>query len=178
MSAGERWSRRGFIGGCALLATPFLARAQFSDYFLTIKRETNLSTVLDLNDCVKGRLFVGPTYYHGPQNAIAGAEFCDTLELPWRNNLDEISCCPPGEHKAFIRTDGTLGWRVELADVVARDNIQIHIGNSPRDIAGCILPGRWSPSRACFVQASGASIAALKMMMGSAHRPVYVKIVA
>lgn len=170
--------RRALLLGAASLAAPAVARAQFSDFFLTIKRETNLATVLSINDCVKGRLFIGRDFYQNPLNAIAGAEFCDTLELPWRNNEDDISCCPPGDHKAFVRTAGPLGWRVELVDVFARDNIQIHIGNSPRDIAGCILTGRWSKTRACFVQGSGATISVLKSMMGADQRPVYVKIVA
>ncbi|WP_412034429.1 DUF5675 family protein [Rhizobium beringeri] len=171
--------RRLFILTAAASATfPSRSWSQLAPFDLTIKRETNLATVTSVNDCVKGRLFIGQKFYNSPDTAIAGLEFCDTLELPWRNNLNEISCCKPGDYQGKIRTDGHLGWRIEVSGAIARDNIQIHIGNSPKDTVGCIMLGRWSNTQSCFVNGSGGSLAALRLTMQSEQRPIQIKVVA
>lgn len=64
-----------------------------------------------------------------------------SLELPDKDNQQYISSIPKGTYSANIRTDGSLGWRVELQDVPGRDNVQIHVGNYTRQIKGCILIG-------------------------------------
>ena len=67
-----------------------------------------------------------------------------TLELPWRDNLKNVSCIPPGIYDAFKRISPKRGTEViELIDVPNRGNIQIHPGNCYTDILGCILPGRF-----------------------------------
>lgn len=48
---------------------------------------------------------------------------------------------PAGTYRAHTRTDGHLGWRIELEGVPGRTNIQIHRGNYPGDTTGCILVG-------------------------------------
>lgn len=48
---------------------------------------------------------------------------------------------PAGTYQAHTRTDGHLGWRIELEGVPGRTNIQIHRGNYPSDTTGCILVG-------------------------------------
>ncbi|HYC30130.1 MAG TPA: DUF5675 family protein, partial [Chitinophagaceae bacterium] len=63
------------------------------------------------------------------------------LELPDVINKQYISSIPKGVYPAFIRTDGTKGWRIELEDVPNRTNIQIHVGNYTSNIDGCILIG-------------------------------------
>jgi hypothetical protein len=80
------------------------------------------------NDSTLGRLSVG-----GFQ--------CFTLELPWRDNLPEVSCIPPGTYKAFKRKSPKNGLCVEFRDVPKRSNIQIHSGNYTRQILGCVLVG-------------------------------------
>lgn len=72
---------------------------------------------------------------------VNGEELCYTLELPWKDNKKNVSCIPTGTYGGFIRTDGTRGWRIELKAVPGRGNIQIHVGNYPSDILGCILVG-------------------------------------
>ncbi|MBB3311257.1 hypothetical protein FHT78_003001 [Rhizobium sp. BK196] len=172
-------SRRSFILASAASST-FASQAfsQLAPFYLTIKRETNFATVTSLNDCVKGRLFIGENYYSSPNVAVPGLELCNTLELPWRSNLNEISCCKPGAYDGRIRKDGHLRWRIELAGALARDNIQIHIGNSPRDTVGCIMLGRWSNTQSCFVTNSGSAIGSLRMMLQSEQRPIRIKIVS
>lgn len=64
------------------------------------------------------------------------------LELPDKDNAKNVSSIPRGVYSAFIRTDGKRGWRLELINVPNnRTNIQIHAGNRPKEIQGCILVG-------------------------------------
>ena len=70
-----------------------------------------------------------------------GTFLCYSLELPWKDNAKDVSCVPSGHYSGFVRTDGTRGWRIELKAVPKRGNIQIHVGNYPSDILGCVLVG-------------------------------------
>ena len=67
---------------------------------------------------------------------------CFTLELPWRNNQDDVSCIPAGEYEYFYRISGRNGKVLELVNVESREHIQFHAGNYHFQILGCILPGR------------------------------------
>jgi len=73
--------------------------------------------------------------------------FCVTLELPWRDNERNISCIPEGIYTCNLRMSPKRKREVyELVGVPGRDLIQIHTGNKPSDIAGCILVGeKWEP---------------------------------
>lgn len=66
-----------------------------------------------------------------------------TVEKPWRHNQAHISCIPEGVYKATRYHSPTPGrgevW--QLNDVPGRSNIQIHIGNTERDVIGCISLG-------------------------------------
>lgn len=73
--------------------------------------------------------------------AVDGEVICYSLELPWRSNQPNISCVPAGIYQAYVRSDGALGWRLEMYHVPSRTNIQIHIGNYTSDITGCTLVG-------------------------------------
>jgi hypothetical protein len=67
---------------------------------------------------------------------------CLTLEKPWLENAHNVSCIPPGTYAAFRRSSPKRGYDVfELAHVPGRSNIELHIGNLPRDSEGCILLG-------------------------------------
>jgi hypothetical protein len=101
---------------------------------------------------------------------VAGSEVAKTLELPWRNNEEDISQIPPGSYPAYIRSDGLLGWRVELRDVPDRDNVQLHIGNYSRQTKGCILLGtRIAISGGtCATESSGAALEVVREAMQKA----------
>ena len=72
---------------------------------------------------------------------IGGFE-CFTLELPWLENQQNISCIPEGNHLYKKRLSPSKNITViELIDVENRSYIQIHPGNYTRQIQGCILPG-------------------------------------
>jgi hypothetical protein len=67
---------------------------------------------------------------------------CETLELPWRGNQRGISCIPEGGYECKVADSPSRGYPVYwLQNVPGRQDVQIHIGNFPKDIRGCILVG-------------------------------------
>ncbi len=66
---------------------------------------------------------------------------CDTLELPYKENQENISCIPNGKYLAKFKDKNDLGFCYELQDVPGRSGILIHKGNYVTDIEGCILLG-------------------------------------
>lgn len=97
--------------------------------------ETNSITIDSMlqGDCTIGRMTVN--------NNTLGAFQCFTLELPWLNNITNISCIPAGTYKYKFRNSPSNGRVLELQDVEGRTYIQIHAGNFTRQILGCILVG-------------------------------------
>jgi hypothetical protein len=77
---------------------------------------------------------------------IENEKFC-TLELPYRNNQNRVSCIPPGTYecdRAIDRyTSGGLHipQTYEVTHVPSRAGVLIHVGNTVRDTHGCILLG-------------------------------------
>jgi hypothetical protein len=68
--------------------------------------------------------------------------FALTLELPWKDNQDYISCIPKGEYLCFKTKSPKHGDVFQLKDVPDRDHILLHKGNSVNDTKGCILIGK------------------------------------
>lgn len=67
---------------------------------------------------------------------------CVTLELPWRDNAEDVSCIPPGTYKARITYSNKFKRALpELLDVPGRSKVRIHAGNTTRDTQGCVLVG-------------------------------------
>lgn len=70
----------------------------------------------------------------------------DTIELPWKENQNKISCIPEGSYKLKKRVSGIVdrttkgkyveGW--EVTKVEGRTYIMIHIGNITSNFEGCI----------------------------------------
>lgn len=62
-----------------------------------------------------------------------------TIEKPWADNQQNISCIPTGYYK-LVRVDspkfGENTW--EIADVTGRSHILIHVANTSVDVIGCI----------------------------------------
>jgi hypothetical protein len=79
---------------------------------------------------------------------LNGERFCDTLELPFRDNQRSVSCIPTGEYKARLRLPRESATRdyihLLVQDVPSRDYILFHRGNSAKDTRGCILVGQGS----------------------------------
>lgn len=114
------------------------------DFELTIERK------FSSNNCTMGYL-------------IADDEvICYTLELPWKDNLNNISCIPVGTYNGILRYDKTDGWRIQLENVPNRTGVQIHIGNYTREIKGCVLVGTDAKVDDCSVKNSTTAYAKLK----------------
>jgi len=79
-------------------------------------------------DCTVGRLF-----FENFQ--------CFTLEKPWLDNQENISCIPVGEYCYYSRTSTRNGKVLQLENVEDRTSIQIHAGNYINQTQGCILVG-------------------------------------
>jgi hypothetical protein len=90
-----------------------------------------LIRTFESDNCTTGELYVN------------GEFLCHTLELPWQNNRSFISSIPSSIYGANIRYDKSDHWRIELKndDTQPRSYVQIHIGNTPKDLKGCISTG-------------------------------------
>lgn len=66
---------------------------------------------------------------------------CKTLELPWVNNQNKISCVPKGTYIVKKRYSAKYKWHYHLTNTPGRDFILIHPGNYHSQILGCILVG-------------------------------------
>jgi len=83
---------------------------------------------------------------------VAGDFNCRTLELPWRENQQQISCIPPADYKVEIRLSNKYGRIYWVRQVPNRSYILIHSGNYAGDtskgfkshVMGCILLGKKS----------------------------------
>lgn len=129
------------------------AVGQVLPFSLTLRRDRNLATTLSLNDCITGRLYItNPGLRRFPTGPIVSDEIflCDTLELPFRNELNEISCIRPGTYGGSIREDGDRGWRIQLTGT-KQLAIQIHPGNVTANTHGCILVGTRVSGQPCTV---------------------------
>ncbi len=154
------------LAGTTLPLLPEIAAGQLKPFDLTLRRDSNLPTTLGLNDCVTGKLFLGAGRLSDP-----GSFVCDTLELPFRNELKEISCIKPGSYAGFVKTAPTaeglnLGWRVQL-ERTKQLAIQVHTGNTTDNTRGCILVGTRAAS-ACELTggSSGPAREKLKALYG------------
>lgn len=65
-----------------------------------------------------------------------------TLELPWKNNEENISCIPVGTYR-FEKWYSPTFKRIvlRLLNIPNRDNVLIHPANFVRQLRGCITPG-------------------------------------
>jgi len=105
---------------------------------------------------------------------VNGSFVCYTLELAWLWNEKDKSCVPPGAYRAFLRTDHKDNWRIQLEGVPGgRQAVQIHIGNFPRDIKGCVIVGTsFSPDA---VHDSAAAYEKLKSAYRQSPGPISVE---
>lgn len=72
---------------------------------------------------------------------VNGTYACDTLELPWKGNLSNISCIENGIYQIQYSEAHSIVPAFEVIGVQGRSGILIHRGNTTRDTSGCILVG-------------------------------------
>lgn len=76
---------------------------------------------------------------------------CKTMELPWRNNEQNISCINEGTYLCVVYFSNKFGKSYHVTDVDGRTWILCHTGNLAGDkslgykthSAGCILLGKY-----------------------------------
>lgn len=70
-----------------------------------------------------------------------GQTLCSTIELPWRDNLPQISCIPEGKYRISKRYSPRFGWHFEIEAVSGRKYILFHpANNAEKELKGCIAP--------------------------------------
>ena len=103
--------------------------------------KTNHINLLILRDTFTDDSTIGELF-------VNGERFCDTLELPYRDNQRSVSCIPIGEYSVRLRYPRESATRDYLhllvQDVKNRSHILFHRGNTAKDTKGCILVGQGS----------------------------------
>lgn len=66
---------------------------------------------------------------------------CITLEKPWQNNKQNISCIPNGSYYVTTTESPKYGETLQIVAVPNRSHILFHSGNYETDTKGCILLG-------------------------------------
>lgn len=89
-----------------------------------------------------------------------------TLELPWRDNRQNISCIPTGQYKLVPYNSTRYPDVWEISNVPGRADILIHIGNYPDDTKGCILPGMGIMPEQPMVSNSVNAIGLMRSIIG------------
>ena len=104
----------------------------------TISNSNNINLLL-LRDTFTDESTIGELF-------VNGERFCDTLELPYRDNQKSISCIPTGEYKVRLRLPRESATRhyihLLVKEVKDRSHILFHRGNTAKDSRGCILVGQ------------------------------------
>lgn len=102
------------------------------------------------------------TYYATGTNgklAVNGNIVCSTIELPWRENHNQVSCIPEGTYYLRKRHNSRFNWHIEIRDVPNRKYVLFHPANDAlKELKGCIAPvtqlcgaGRGLQSRRAFM---------------------------
>ena len=71
-----------------------------------------------------------------------GAEICRTLERPWQENEQNVSCIPCSTYKVVPYSSDKYPHAFEVLEVEGRTAILIHAGNYISHTQGCILVGK------------------------------------
>lgn len=67
--------------------------------------------------------------------------FVLTLERPWLDNQQNVSCIPKGRYRCRRIRSPKFGSTYEICDVPNRTHVLFHSGNTIEDTEGCILVG-------------------------------------
>jgi hypothetical protein len=89
-------------------------------------------------------LLLSRTYFPDGTNGkieCEGRFICYTIELPWLDNANQVSCIPEGEYVLRKRYSKKNRWHIEVVDVENRSFILFHpANNAQKELNGCIAP--------------------------------------
>lgn len=92
------------------------------------------------------KVFLTRTKYEDKQTLgvmhYNGQEICVTLELPWLDNNQRVSCIHLGKYKVIRRQSPKYGMHFHLTNVPGRSLILIHQANYHYQLLGCIAVGQ------------------------------------
>jgi hypothetical protein len=72
---------------------------------------------------------------------LNGEAICDTIELPWKDNLRRVSCIPEGVYEVRKRFSLKFKNHLQIVNVRLRSEILIHPANDAlKELNGCIAP--------------------------------------
>ena len=64
-----------------------------------------------------------------------------SIELPWKENLAQVSCIPEGRYELVKRWSPKFNRHLQVMNVSQRKNILIHPANDAKhELKGCIAP--------------------------------------
>jgi hypothetical protein len=121
----------------------------------------------------------------GTEGILVTEEYeCKTLELPWRDNLRQISCIPPDIYDVEIRISNKYGRIYWVRNVPNRSYILIHSGNYAGDkkkgfkthVMGCILLGTRSGFLGGQVAVLNSRVAVRQFMEYMDYEPFQLRI--
>lgn len=109
---------------------------------------------------------------------------CRSLELPWRENKQNISCIPAGEYEVITRLSPRFGRVYWVQDVPNRSYILIHSGNYAGDkykgykthVEGCIILGKKSGYLGNQVAVLNSRVALRQFMEHMQYEPFKLRI--
>ena len=90
---------------------------------------------------------------------------CNTLELPYIDNKNNVSCIPENNYNVVPYSSAKFPNTYQVTNVVGRDKILIHKGNTKANTEGCILVGAYSKSG--LIISSKDTLAKLKKVADS-----------
>ena len=84
------------------------------------------------------------TYYLSGTNGkilSQGSLITYTIELPWKDNLAQVSCIPEGRYELVKRWSPKFNRHLRVKEVPQRKDILIHPANDAlQELKGCIAP--------------------------------------
>jgi hypothetical protein len=108
-----------------------------------------------IRDVMDERVSMGKLFLYDEDGRVVSRH--ETLENPWLDNAQDISCIPAGEYVCRRVVSPRYGETFEITLVPGRTHILFHWGNYPSNTEGCVLLGT---SRAVDVPAVWSSRAA------------------
>ena len=87
------------------------------------------------------RYETGPEGTYGRLVTDNGYE-CYIMELPWKDNHKDESCVMAGDYECKKVDSPRFGSVYGLKDANNRTEVRIHAANWPRQLKGCLAPGR------------------------------------
>lgn len=94
-------------------------------------KRIELRRVSSSNDCTQGILI----------KYDDGKALCATIERPWKENKNFISCIPRGVYRVEPYSSDKYKGVFQIMDVSGRYNVLVHIGNTVKNTTGCVLVG-------------------------------------